>query len=55
MECTCKWYWHEHSTIERHFAWLKSYFELKYFQCFTLVLVMQFVQLSYIAGLALVL
>jgi len=39
------------TAIERHFAWLKRYFGLKYFQCFTLVRVMQFVQLTYIAAL----
>jgi hypothetical protein len=40
------------TAIERHFAWMKRYFGLKYFQCFTLLRVMQFVQLSYIATLA---
>lgn len=40
------------TAIERHFAWMKRYFGLKYFQCFTLVRVMQFVQLTYIAALA---
>lgn len=40
------------TAIERHFAWLKRYFGLKYFQCFTLLRVMQFVQLTYIAALA---
>lgn len=40
------------TAIERHFAWLKRYFGLKYLQCFTLVRVMQFVQLTYIAALA---
>ncbi len=28
------------TAIERHFAWMKRYFGLKYFQCFTLVRVM---------------
>lgn len=40
------------TAIERHFAWMKRYFGLKYFQCFTLMRVMQFVQLTYIAALA---
>lgn len=40
------------TAIERHFAWMKRYFGLKYFQCFTLLRVMQFVQLPYIAALA---
>ena len=40
------------TAIERHFAWMKRYFGLKYFQCFTLIRVMQFVQLTYIAALA---
>jgi len=40
------------TAIERHFAWMKRYFGLKYFQCFTLLHVMQFVQLTYIAALA---
>jgi hypothetical protein len=40
------------TAIERHFAWLKRYFGLKYFQCFTLLRVMQYVQLTYIAALA---
>lgn len=40
------------TAIERHFAWMKRYFGLKYFQCFTLLLVMQLVQLTYIAALA---
>jgi hypothetical protein len=31
---------------------MKRYFGLKYFQCFTFVRVMQFVQLTYIAALA---
>ena len=38
--------------IERHFAWIKRYFGLKYFQCFTLLRVCQFVLLTYIAALA---
>jgi hypothetical protein len=33
--------------IERHFAWMKRYFGLKYFQCFTLLRVTQFVLLTY--------
>jgi hypothetical protein len=36
--------------IERHFAWLKYYLGLKYFQYSTLMRVMQFVQLTYIAA-----
>ncbi len=40
------------TAIERHFAWMKRYFGLKYFQCFTLLRVVQFVQLTYIAALA---
>ena len=40
------------TAIERHFGWVKRYFGLKYFQCFTLMRVMQFVQLTYIATLA---
>ena len=38
--------------IERHFAWIKRYFGLKYFQCFTFLRVNQFVLLTYIATLA---
>jgi transposase len=38
--------------IERHFAWVKRYFGLKYFQCFTLLRVTQFVFLTYSATLA---
>ena len=38
--------------IERHCAWLKRYFGLKYFQCFTLLRVTQFVVLTYSAALA---
>jgi len=38
--------------IERHFAWTKRYFGLKYFQCFTLPRVTQFVLLTYVAVLA---
>ena len=38
--------------IERHFAWMKRYFGLKYFQCFTMERVTQFVCLTYIAALA---
>lgn len=40
------------SDIERHFAWIKRYFGLKYFQCFTFLRVSQFVLLTYIATLA---
>jgi len=42
------------SAIERHFAWAKRYFGLKYFQCYTFVRVSQFVLLTYIviAGVA---
>ena len=40
------------TAIERHFAWIKRYFGLKYFQCFTWMRVMQFVQLTYIASVA---
>jgi hypothetical protein len=40
------------TAIERHFAWMKRYFGLKYFQCFTRMRVAQFVQLTYIAALA---
>lgn len=39
------------TAIERHFAWMKRYFGLKYFQCFTYLRVMQFVLLTYIAAL----
>lgn len=38
--------------IERHFAWIKRYFGLKYFQCFTWLRVTQFVLLTYCAALA---
>ena len=38
--------------IERHFAWLKRYFGLKYFQCYTLPRVTQYVLLTYIATAA---
>jgi len=40
------------SDIERHFAWIRRYFGLKYFQCFTFLRVCQFVLLTYIAALA---
>ena len=40
------------TAIERHFAWMKRYSGLKYFQCFTLMRVTQFVTLTYIAALA---
>ena len=38
--------------VERHFAWMKRYFGLKYFQCFTLPRVAQYVVLTYIAAVA---
>lgn len=38
--------------IERHFAWMKRYFGLKHFQCFTFLRVSQFVLLTYLAALA---
>ena len=40
------------SNIERHFAWMKRYFGLKYFQCYSLGRVTQFVLLTYSAALA---
>jgi len=40
------------TAIERHFAWSKRYFGLKYFQCFTFPRVAQFVLLTYLAILA---
>lgn len=40
------------SDIERHFAWMKRYFGLKYFQCYSLPRVTQFVLLTYCAALA---
>jgi len=40
------------TAIERHFAWAKRYFGLDDFQCFTLLRVMQFALLVYIAILA---
>lgn len=40
------------TAIERHFAWMKRYFGLKYFQGLTLPRVTQFVLLTYIAALA---
>jgi hypothetical protein len=40
------------SPIERHFAWMKRYFGLKYFQCYSLERVTQFVLLTYSAALA---
>lgn len=40
------------SDIERHFAWMKRYFGLKYFQCYTGLRVTQFVLLTYCAALA---
>ncbi len=38
--------------IERHFAWMKRYFGLKYFQCYSWMRVTQFVLLTYSAALA---
>jgi hypothetical protein len=40
------------SDIERHFAWMKRYFGLKYFQCYSWRRVTQFVLLTYCAALA---
>ena len=40
------------SAIERHFAWMKRYFGLKYFQCYSWLRVTQFVLLTYSAALA---
>lgn len=40
------------SAIERHFAWLKRYFGLKYFQCYIFVRVSQFVLLTYVVAVA---
>jgi hypothetical protein len=40
------------TAIERRFAWIKRNFGLKFFQCYTLGLVTQFVLLTYIAALA---
>jgi hypothetical protein len=40
------------TAIERHFAWMKRYFGLKFFQCYTLGHVTQFVLLTYIAALS---
>ena len=40
------------SDIERHFAWIKCYFGLMFFQCFTFLRVCQFIMLAYIAALA---
>lgn len=40
------------SAIERHFAWMKRYFGLKYFQCYSWLRVTQFVLLTYCAALA---
>lgn len=40
------------SAIERHFAWVKRYFGLKYFQCYTFIRVSQFVLLTYIVVVA---
>jgi hypothetical protein len=36
------------SAIERHYAWAKRYFGLKYFQCYTFMRVTQFILLTYI-------
>ncbi len=38
--------------IERHFAWVKRYFGLRYLQCYTLLRVTQYVVLTYIATVA---
>jgi hypothetical protein len=38
--------------IERHFAWIKRYFGMKYLLCFTFQRVRQFVLRTYIAALA---
>jgi len=40
------------SDIERHFAWMKRYFGLKYFQCYSWMRVTQFVLLTDCAALA---
>ena len=40
------------SDIERHFAWMKRYFGLKYFQCYSWMRVTQCVLLTYSAALA---
>jgi hypothetical protein len=40
------------SAIERHFAWAKRYFGLKYFQCYTLMRLTQFTLLTYIVIVA---
>jgi hypothetical protein len=40
------------SDIERHFAWMKRYFGLKYFQCYSWLRVTQFVLLTYCAASA---
>jgi hypothetical protein len=40
------------SAIERHFAWMKRYFGLKFFQCYSLGRVTQYVLLTYSAALA---
>jgi hypothetical protein len=40
------------SDIEWHFAWMKRYFGLKYFQCYSWMRVTQFVLLTYCAALA---
>ena len=47
-------YWHRlvlnpRKAIKHHFAWLKRYFGLKYFQCHTHLRVTQYVLLTYIA------
>lgn len=40
------------SDIERHFAWMKRYFGLKDFQCYSWLWVTQFVLLTYCSALA---
>lgn len=40
------------SDIERHFTWMKRYFGLKYFHCYSWMRVTQFVLLTYCAALA---
>lgn len=40
------------SAIECHFAWMKRYFDSKYFQCYNFVRLSQFVLLTYIATAA---
>jgi hypothetical protein len=38
----------EADTAERHFAWVKRYFGLKFFQCYIFIQVSQFVLLTYV-------